>query len=58
VLVDGMVLEGSSAVDKSRSTSGNMPANKAAGNSLTGATANTRGALVMRAENRSWRFLR
>lgn len=50
VLVDGMVLEGGSAVDKSMPTSGNMPVSKSACHSFTGDTANTRGALVLRAD--------
>ena len=50
VPVDGSVLEGSSAVDESMLTGEPMPVAKAAGDKLIGATMNTRGALVMRAE--------
>jgi Cu+-exporting ATPase len=50
VPVDGVVVEGSSAVDESMLTGEPMPVVKRAGDSLIGATMNTSGALVMRAE--------
>ncbi len=50
VPVDGGVVEGSSAVDESMLTGEPMPASKRAGDKLIGATLNTSGALVMRAE--------
>ena len=50
VPVDGEVLEGSSAVDESMLTGEPMPVSKAAGDTLIGATLNTSGALVMRAD--------
>ncbi len=50
VPVDGAVLEGSSAVDESMLTGEPMPVAKQAGDKLIGATMNTTGALVMRAE--------
>jgi Cu+-exporting ATPase len=50
VPVDGFVLEGSSAVDESMITGEPVPAEKAAGDKVTGATVNTTGAFVMRAE--------
>ena len=50
VPVDGVVVEGSSAVDESMLTGEPMPAPKRAGDKLIGATLNTSGALVMRAE--------
>ena len=50
VPVDGTVLEGSSAVDESMLTGEPVPVTKRAGNALIGATLNTSGALVMRAE--------
>jgi len=50
VPVDGSVLEGSSAVDESMLTGEPMPVSKRAGDKLIGATLNTTGALVMRAE--------
>jgi Cu+-exporting ATPase len=49
VPVDGVVLEGSSAVDESMVTGESMPAAKAAGDSLIGGTVNGTGSLVMRA---------
>jgi len=51
VPVDGLVLEGSSAVDESMLTGEPVPVSKRAGDKLIGATMNTSGALVMRAEN-------
>ena len=50
VPVDGVVSEGASAVDESMLTGEPMPVTKRAGDKLIGATLNTSGALVMRAE--------
>ncbi|MBL8443510.1 MAG: copper-translocating P-type ATPase [Zoogloeaceae bacterium] len=50
VPVDGVVIEGGSAVDESMLTGEPMPVTKAAGDTLIGATLNTSGALVMRAD--------
>jgi Cu+-exporting ATPase len=50
VPVDGMVVEGSSAVDESMLTGEPLPVTKRAGDKLIGATLNTSGALVMRSE--------
>ena len=50
VPVDGLVLEGGSAVDESMLTGEPMPVSKRAGDKLIGATLNTSGALVMQAE--------
>ena len=50
VPVDGVVTEGSSAVDESMLTGEPMPVTKRAGDKLIGATLNTSGALVMRSE--------
>ena len=50
VPVDGVVVEGGSAVDESMLTGEPMPVTKRAGDKLIGATLNTTGALVMRAE--------
>ena len=50
VPVDGMVTEGASAVDESMLTGEPMPVGKRPGDKLIGATLNTSGALVMRAE--------
>ncbi|MFC5577923.1 copper-transporting P-type ATPase [Lysobacter niabensis] len=50
VPVDGVVLEGESAVDESMLTGEPMPVGKRAGDKVTGATLNTSGALIMRAE--------
>ena len=50
VPVDGAVVEGSSSVDESMLTGEPMPVGKRAGDKLIGATMNTSGALVMRAE--------
>jgi len=50
VPVDGAVVEGASAVDESMLTGEPMPIAKGAGDKLIGATLNTSGALVMRAE--------
>jgi Cu+-exporting ATPase len=48
--VDGVVLEGSSAVDESMLTGEPMPVSKRPDDPLIGASLNTSGALVMRAE--------
>ena len=48
--VDGVVIEGRSAVDESILTGEPIPVTKRAGDKLIGATLNTNGALVMRAE--------
>ena len=50
VPVDGVVTEGSSAVDESMLTGEPMPVTKRVGDRLIGATMNTNGALVMRSE--------
>ena len=50
VPVDGVVTEGSSAVDESMLTGEPMPITKRVGDQLIGATMNTSGALVMRSE--------
>ncbi len=50
VPVDGVVLEGRSSLDESMLTGEPMPVTKAVGDKLVGATLNTTGALVMRAE--------
>ena len=50
VPVDGVVIEGVSAVDESMLTGEPMPVTKRAGDELIGATINTSGALTMRAE--------
>ena len=51
VPVDGIVVEGSSALDESMLTGEPMPVTKRAGDKLIGATMNTSGALVMRSEH-------
>ena len=48
--VDGVVLEGSSAVDESMVTGESIPVEKHAGERVIGATVNGTGSLVMRAE--------
>jgi len=48
--VDGVVLEGGSAVDESMLTGEPMPVAKSAGDRVTGATVNGTGSLVLRAE--------
>ena len=48
--VDGVVVEGSSAVDESMLTGEPMPVEKAAGAKVTGGTVNGTGSFVMRAE--------
>ncbi len=50
VPVDGVVTDGSSAVDESMLTGEPMPVMKKSGEKLIGATMNTTGSLVMRAE--------
>ena len=50
VPVDGKVIEGESAVDESMITGEPLPVTKRAGDPLIGATINTSGALIMRAE--------
>ena len=50
VPVDGVVVEGRGSVDESMLTGEPMPVAKAEGDRLVGATLNTTGALVMRAE--------
>jgi len=51
VPVDGMVVEGSSAVDESMITGEPLPVEKAMNDRVTGGTINTQGALVIRAEH-------
>ncbi len=51
VPVDGVVLEGSSALDESMLTGEPLPVTKRPGDKLFGATMNTSGALVMRSEH-------
>ena len=51
VPVDGVVTEGSSAVDEAMLTGEPLPVTKRVGDKLIGATLNTSGALVMRAEH-------
>jgi Cu+-exporting ATPase len=50
VPVDGVVLEGRSAIDESMITGEPVPAEKNPGDKVTGATVNTTGSFVMRAE--------
>jgi len=50
VPVDGVVVEGSSAVDEAMLTGEPLPVTKRGGDKLIGATMNTSGALVMRSE--------
>lgn len=50
VPVDGIVTEGSSAVDESAITGESLPVDKTVGDKLTGATVNANGYLLMRAE--------
>ena len=51
VPVDGMLLEGASAVDESMITGEPMPVEKSPNDKLTGGTLNTSGSFVMRAEH-------
>ncbi len=51
VPVDGVVVEGSSAVDESMLTGEPLPVTKRVGDKLIGATLNTSGALVMQSEH-------
>jgi Cu+-exporting ATPase len=51
VPVDGVVVEGSSAIDESMLTGEPLPVTKRVGDKLIGATMNTSGALVMRSEH-------
>jgi len=48
--VDGVVLEGASSVDESMMSGEPIPVDKSAGDPVTGATVNGKGAFVMRAE--------
>ncbi len=50
VPVDGIVIEGQSAVDESMLTGEPMPVTKGVGDNLIGATMNTNGALIMRSQ--------
>jgi Cu+-exporting ATPase len=50
VPVDGVVIEGHSAVDESMISGEPLPVEKASGDKVTGATVNTTGGFVMRAE--------
>jgi len=50
VPVDGVVLEGSSAIDESMVTGEPMPVEKRAGDAVVGATVNGKGSFLMRAE--------
>src|SRR5208282_1452592 len=50
VPVDGVILEGASAVDESMVTGEPMPVEKSAGDKVTGGTLNASGSFVMRAE--------
>ncbi|MGH7048644.1 MAG: heavy metal translocating P-type ATPase [Stellaceae bacterium] len=50
VPVDGVVLEGASAVDQAMITGEPLPVEKAAGDKVTGGTVNGTGALIIRAE--------
>jgi len=49
--VDGIVLEGASAVDESMITGESMPVEKSPGSRVIGATVNTTGSFIMRAEH-------
>jgi Cu+-exporting ATPase len=50
VPVDGVVIEGSSAVDESMVTGESIPVEKSSGGKVTGGTMNTSGSFVMQAE--------
>jgi Cu+-exporting ATPase len=50
VPVDGILLEGGSAIDESMITGESIPVEKSSGSQLIGATINTTGSFVMRAE--------
>jgi len=50
VPVDGVLLEGSSAIDESMISGESIPVEKSAGSSVIGATINSTGSFVMRAE--------
>ena len=50
--VDGVVLEGRSAIDESMLTGESMPVDKNVGDSLTGGTLNGNGTLVMQSPAR------
>jgi Cu+-exporting ATPase len=50
VPVDGVVIEGTSAVDESMLTGESLPVSKQPGDRVVGATLNTSGSLIMRAE--------
>jgi Cu+-exporting ATPase len=50
VPVDGIVLDGNSTIDESMLTGEPLPVAKTAGDKVTGATINTSGSIVMRAE--------
>ena len=50
VPVDGIVIEGNSAVDESMLTGEPVPVNKNVGDKIIGATMNTNGAFIMRSE--------
>ncbi|WP_208512906.1 heavy metal translocating P-type ATPase [Variovorax paradoxus] len=50
VPVDGVVIEGSSAIDESMLTGEPLPVTKRVGDKLIGATMNTNGALIMQSE--------
>jgi Cu+-exporting ATPase len=50
VPVDGMVLDGRSSIDESMITGEPLPVEKSPGDNVTGATVNTTGSFVMRAE--------
>ncbi len=50
VPVDGLILEGASAIDESMVTGEPMPVEKSAADKVTGGTLNTSGSFVMRAE--------
>ncbi len=51
VPVDGVIVDGTSAVDESMLTGEPMPVTKRAGDKVVGATLNTTGSLIMRAEH-------